>query len=259
MEFWGVEVKAGEPLHVAPKDGELIHISQVALGEVKNLKSANSIVVRMTVDENEMIIGTLSVEKAPQIMFDLVLEKDFTLSHGWKDGSLYFCGYTAAADQGDGEGPYGNDFSESDEESDESENEKIIEKEKPVAEVAVSAKSKSATKPGTSTKPKVTLVDPKEEDSDDSEGSDEDGDDESDDEDLDDDSDDDMSEDEETPKKVESSKKRPSNSEIKTPASTKKSKTETPQKTDGKKGAHTATPHPAKKSKSHSKAKHGGK
>lgn len=74
--------------------------SQVSLGEVKNMKSANSILVRMTVDEKEMVIGTLSVDKAPQIMFDLVLEKDFTLSHGWKDGSLYFCGYTAAADQG---------------------------------------------------------------------------------------------------------------------------------------------------------------
>lgn len=42
----------------------------------------------------------------------------------------------------------------------------------------VPAKSKSATKPGTSAKPKVTLVDPKKEESDDSEDSDEDGDDE---------------------------------------------------------------------------------
>lgn len=47
------------------------------------------------------------------------------------------------------------------------------------AAVAVPAKSKvAATKPATSAKPKVTLVDPKKEDSDDSEGSDEDGDDE---------------------------------------------------------------------------------
>ncbi|KAK1373518.1 Histone deacetylase HDT1 [Heracleum sosnowskyi] len=288
MEFWGVEVKAGESLHVVPEEGNLIHISQVALGDVKNPKSANSILVRMEVDDKEIVIGTLSVEKAPQIMFDLVLEKDFTLSHGWKDGSLFFCGYTAAADLEDN-GPYGNDFSDEDEDESEDE-EEIIEKDKPVAEVeaAVPAKSKAAaTKPGTSAKPKVTLVDPKKQDSDDSESSDEDGDDESADEDLDDDEDDDVSEDEETPKKVESSKKRPSTSDIKTPASTKKSKTETPQKTDGKKGAHTATPHPAKKSEkktsetpksaqlscnscsktftsekgleSHSKAKHGGK
>ncbi|WOG95944.1 hypothetical protein DCAR_0415273 [Daucus carota subsp. sativus] len=277
MEFWGVEVKAGEPLHVAPEDGELIHISQVALGEVKNVKSANYVPVRLQVDDKKYVIGTLSAEKAPQIMFDLVLEKDFTLSHDWKDGSLYFCGYTA----------------------DESEDEEIIEKGKPVADVqaAVPAKSKAAAaKEGTSAKPKVTLVDPKKEDSDDSEDSDEDSgiyglshvSFQSEDDLDDDDSDDGMSEDEETPKKVESSKKRPSGSEIKTPASIKKSKTETPQKTDGKKGAHTATPHPAKKSdkkaaetpkssgqvtckscsktfnsekglESHSKAKHGGK
>ncbi|KAL1819038.1 hypothetical protein ACET3Z_013907 [Daucus carota] len=287
MEFWGVEVKSGEPLHVAPEDGELIHISQVALGEVKNVKSANYVPVRLQVDDKKYVIGTLSVEKAPQIMFDLVLEKDFTLSHDWKDGSLYFCGYTAAAEGDDDDGQFGEDFSD----EDESEDEEIIEKGKPVADVqaAVPAKSKAAAaKEGTSAKPKVTLVDPKKEDSDDSEDSDEDSDDESEDDLDDDDSDDDMSEDEETPKKVESSKKRPSGSEIKTPASIKKSKTETPQKTDGKKGAHTATPHPAKKSdkkaaetpkssgqvtckscsktfnsekglESHSKAKHGGK
>uniref|UniRef100_A0A165A9Q3 C2H2-type domain-containing protein n=1 Tax=Daucus carota subsp. sativus TaxID=79200 RepID=A0A165A9Q3_DAUCS len=356
MEFWGVEVKAGEPLHVAPEDGELIHISQVALGEVKNVKSANYVPVRLQVDDKKYVIGTLSAEKAPQIMFDLVLEKDFTLSHDWKDGSLYFCGYTAAAEgeypflcdiflpiywvyirvlsflklmpsisklcpgnvffsqvtdvsflllynvsltfvifSTDDDGQFGearpdlkfSDFSD----EDESEDEEIIEKGKPVADVqaAVPAKSKAAAaKEGTSAKPKVTLVDPKKEDSDDSEDSDEDSDDESEDDLDDDDSDDGMSEDEETPKKVESSKKRPSGSEIKTPASIKKSKTETPQKTDGKKGAHTATPHPAKKSdkkaaetpkssgqvtckscsktfnsekglESHSKAKHGGK
>lgn len=62
---------------------------------MKNEKSANSVPVRLTVDDKEFVIGTLSIEKAPQIMFDLVLEKDFKLSHGWKDGSLYFCGYTA--------------------------------------------------------------------------------------------------------------------------------------------------------------------
>lgn len=53
---------------------------------------------------------------------------------------------------------------------------------KPVADVqaAVPAKSKAAAaaKEGTSAKPKVTLVDPKKEDSDDSEDSDEDSDDE---------------------------------------------------------------------------------
>nr|POF00786.1 histone deacetylase hdt1 [Quercus suber] len=52
---------------------------------------------------------------------------------------------------------------------------------------------------------------------------------------------------EETPKNVESSKKRPE-SATKTPVPAKKAKAATPQKTDGKKvGGHTATPHPSKK------------
>ena len=67
------------------------------------MKSANYVPVRLQVDDKKYVIGTLSAEKAPQIMFDLVLEKDFTLSHDWKDGSLYFCGYTAAAE---GEYPF---------------------------------------------------------------------------------------------------------------------------------------------------------
>ncbi|MFS7921714.1 putative histone deacetylase [Helianthus anomalus] len=41
------------------------------------------------------VFGTLSSERAPQIIFDLVFEQDLELSHGWKDGSVYFCGYIA--------------------------------------------------------------------------------------------------------------------------------------------------------------------
>ncbi|KAL6494884.1 hypothetical protein OROGR_031684 [Orobanche gracilis] len=93
MEFWGVEVKAGEPLYVAPEDGKLIHLSQVALGEFKNVKSANSVLVHMTVDDKRVVIGRLSAERS-QIKFDLVLQKKFMLSHDSIDGSVYFCGYT---------------------------------------------------------------------------------------------------------------------------------------------------------------------
>lgn len=70
-------------------------VIQVALGDVKNVKSANRVPVRMTVDGKKFVIGTLSAEKVPQISFDLVLNKDFELSHDWKEGSIYFCGYTA--------------------------------------------------------------------------------------------------------------------------------------------------------------------
>ncbi|KAL1817026.1 histone deacetylase HDT1 [Daucus carota subsp. sativus] len=286
MEFWGVEVKAGEKVPVPVESGHLIHVSQVALGDVKNAKAANYVPVRMTVEGKKFVIGTLSADKGPQISFDLVLDKDFELSHDWKDGSIYFCGYSAEQDDGT-EGPDGfyDEEDSSDEEEIELENGKPV----PAIPAAKATESKAAaTKPGSSAKPKVTVVEPKkdesEDDSDDSDDSESDP--------LEDDSsdDDDMSEDEETPQKVEPpSKKRPASSAVKTPASTKKAKTETPQKTDGKKASvHTATPHPKKKSEkkttespkssggvtcsscsktfnsekgleSHSKAKHGGK
>ncbi|OIT23225.1 histone deacetylase hdt1 [Nicotiana attenuata] len=95
MEFWGVEVKAGESLKVRPELYKLIHISQAALGEVKDAKEAKNVPLRVTVGENNYVIGTLSAEERPQLMFDLVFEKEFELSHGWKNGSVYFIGYTA--------------------------------------------------------------------------------------------------------------------------------------------------------------------
>ncbi|XP_021899086.1 histone deacetylase HDT1-like [Carica papaya] len=77
-------------------------------------------------------------------------------------------------------------------------------------------------------------------------------------EDEDDESDDSDDEDEETPKKVEVSKKRANESATKTPIPAKKAKAATPQKTDGKKGGHTATPHPAKQAKNNSQSPKSG-
>lgn len=286
MEFWGVEVKAGETLPVPVEDGHLIHISQVALGDVKNPKSASYVPVRMKVEDKKFVIGTLSADKGPHISFDLVLDKEFELSHDWKDGSIYFCGYTAEQDDGT-EGP--DEFYDEEEDGSSDEEELVLENGKPVPAIPAAKATDSkaaATKPGTSAKPKVTVVEPKKDESDDSDDSDDES---EDDDDLSDESDDDMSEDDDTPVKVEPpSKKRPSSSAVKTPVSTKKAKTETPQKTGGKKGSvHTATPHPSKKSEkktaespkssgvsckqcskkfnnekgleSHTKAKHGGK
>ncbi|GMY15886.1 histone deacetylase HDT1-like [Fagus crenata] len=111
--------------------------------------------------------------------------------------------------------------------------------------VAKSVAAKSSEK-------QVKVVEPKKDEEDD-ETSDEDDDDSDEDiDDLEDMSDDDLlgesdDEPEETPKKAESGKKRPSESATKTPVPTKKAKAATPQKTDGKKGVHTATPHPSKK------------
>ncbi|KAK1435103.1 hypothetical protein QVD17_00863 [Tagetes erecta] len=95
MEFWGVEVKPNETLKVSVDDFKLLHISQVALGEVKSGKKVENIPVKVNIHDKTFVVGTLSSERAPQIVFDLVFEQDLELSHGWKDGSVYFCGYIA--------------------------------------------------------------------------------------------------------------------------------------------------------------------
>ncbi|KAL0436335.1 UNVERIFIED_CONTAM: Histone deacetylase HDT2 [Sesamum radiatum] len=118
MEFWGVEVKAGQPLKVQPEFGKLIHISQAALGEVKDVKGAKHVPLRLKVDSKNFIIGALSAEDRAQLMFDLVFEREFELSHDWKNGSIYFMGYVADDPVSDGE-EFSDDF------EDESEDEPV--------------------------------------------------------------------------------------------------------------------------------------
>ncbi|XP_024986019.1 histone deacetylase HDT1-like [Cynara cardunculus var. scolymus] len=205
MEFWGVEVKPNEILKVTVEDFKLLHISQVALGEVKNGKKVENIPVRVNFNDKKFVVGTLSSERAPQIIFDLVFQQDLELSHGWKDGSVYFCGYVA-------DNPIEDDdyeFDSSDEED----------------ELNFNANGTLQTKPKASIK-EVN----EEDDSDDSEEVDSDEEDES-----------------EEEKVVKPPTKRPAESAQKTPVPAKKAKNNTPQKTDGKKGGHTATPHPSSK------------
>ncbi|XP_051113938.1 histone deacetylase HDT1-like isoform X2 [Andrographis paniculata] len=256
MEFWGVEVKSGEPLNVSPGDGMVLHLSQASLGELKKERGKESVCLFVTVDDKKLVLGTLFTEKLPQQQFDLVFDRDFEISHNWKNGSVYFYGYKAS-----------NPFEEEDlpgGESDDSDSEELpinianngkpesnSKQDKPVeaGKPAVASKKESG-----SGKPKVTISEPKkdlkpEEDDESSDDDMTDDDDEDDSEDSDglpksDDSDESDS-DEETPKKVEPSKKRPAESPTKTP-SNKKAKA-AQQKPDGKKGEpHVATPHPAK-------------
>ncbi|XAR59680.1 Histone deacetylase [Bertholletia excelsa] len=264
MEFWGVEVKAGQPLKVKPEEGSIIHISQAALGEVKKEKGNDSVHLHLKINGEKLVVGTLSAEKFPQITFDLVFEKEFELSHEWKNGSVYFCGYSTDNAFGDDEDDFGSE--ESDDEEDIplsiANNGKIepkVEEAKLVAgkgEAKLVAGKGKAAKPESSAEPKKATAEPKEEDeSDEDDESDDDDEEDGSDEfgddkemmDASDDSDDSEDEDEETPKKAAQNKKRPNESATKTPISSKKAKLETPQKTDGKKGgSHTATPHPKK-------------
>lgn len=245
MEFWGVEVKAGESLKVRPDLFKLIHISQAAIGEVKDVKEAKHVPLRLTVGENSYVIGTLSAEDRPQLMFDLVFEKEFELSHGWKNGSVYFIGYTAE-DPSTDEIDSGDDAFSDEENVLEALNGKLeadVKDVKPDPKISALIKGEKNAK----------VAEPKkdaESDEDDDSDSEDDSDDEDDssdgpegmdadgpegmdfsDDSEDDDSEEDDSEDE-TPKKVEQ-KKRPAPSPKVAPGSGKKAKQATPENKSG--------------------------
>ncbi|XP_008458629.2 histone deacetylase HDT1-like [Cucumis melo] len=251
MEFWGVEVKAGQSLIVKPGNEKLIHLSQATLGEIKKDKASENVTIFLKIGDQKLVLGILSAEKFPQLSFDLVFEKEFELSHNGKSGSVYCAGYQAYGDDHEHDGYIDSDAGSDDEEL-------------PLASAQNGKPSSKDVKPGlveSNNAKKASLKKPlkpsKDEDDvseDDESDDDEDSDDESDEEMLEGDSgdsdeeDDDSESDEETPKKVESAKKRLNESATKTtPLPAKKAKLATPEKTDSKKGAHTATPHPAKK------------
>ncbi|KAJ6693018.1 HISTONE DEACETYLASE HDT3-LIKE ISOFORM X1 [Salix purpurea] len=74
----------------------MIHLSQAALGESK--KGRESVPLFVKVNEKKIVLGTLSPENIPQLSFDLVFETEFELSHNWKNGSVFFCGYQVIPD-----------------------------------------------------------------------------------------------------------------------------------------------------------------
>ncbi|GAB4824762.1 hypothetical protein Ancab_007626 [Ancistrocladus abbreviatus] len=243
MEFWGVEIRGEKPVKVQPDIGQVVHLSQATLGELK--KGGEPVVLSVRVGEQKLVIGILAADNLPQLSFDLVFEREFELSHNWKNGSVHLCGYKSYIPDEDGE--EFSDFSE-DEKGFLLEN---AENGKPALAAAVKAAKPQLAKPDN--KPKEDQEDDSEDDDDDDDEDDsDDEEDESDDEDMLDagGSGDDLDEgfeeeDDEKPKPIDAGKKRPVPA-AKTPEA-KKAKVATPQKTDGKKGAHTATPHPAKK------------
>ncbi|KAF6150371.1 hypothetical protein GIB67_034070 [Kingdonia uniflora] len=221
MTFWGVEVRAGEPLKVEVED-VMIHLSQVSLGEVKKDKN-EAILISVKVADQKFALGTLSAEKFPQLSFDLVFEKNFEISHNGKHGSVYFTGYKSSIEEYDG-------FSQSEsDDDDEAIPLDLVENGKPKP-LTISKPAKTESTPLSLSKGKVTIVEPKKDDKSE-------------------DSEDDSDESDEESDEADKGKKRAA--EPVTPASGKKAKLGTPQKTggDGKKGGgHVDTPHPSKKS-----------
>ncbi|XP_047326167.1 histone deacetylase HDT1-like [Impatiens glandulifera] len=102
MEFWGVEVKAGESVKVFDEKFSVIHISQAALGGDLNGEDKGLLIpLRVKIEGNTFIMGSLSVENFPQVFFDLVFDKEFELSHDSKHASVHFIGYKAMVDDDD--------------------------------------------------------------------------------------------------------------------------------------------------------------
>lgn len=236
MEFWGAEVKSGEPLSVQPGDGMVLHLSQASLGEVKKDKS-ESACLSVSIDGKKLVLGTLNSDKVPQQQFDLVFDRDFELSHNLKNGSVYFFGYKAT-------NPFEEEEDDEDDEDESDEDIPLTLANNGIPEAKAKEAGKSNAGKDSASGKKVKIVEPSKDDEDDSSDDDEDdsemgeGEDESDESDE---------SEEETPKKAEPAKKRKADSATKTPVNDKKAKFTTPQKTDSKKGGgHVATPHPSK-------------
>ncbi|KAL8136753.1 hypothetical protein V2J09_002754 [Rumex salicifolius] len=238
MEFWGVELKGEKPVTVVPGLNQVVHISQATLAELK--KKSDPVMLYAKVGEQKLAIGVLKADNVPQLAFDLVFEKEFELSHNWKDGSVHLTGYKSLIP----EYPLHRYSDYSDDE------EPFTLSDKPNGVVAAPAASKA--KPAAlAAKDDKKSTEESDDESDEDDEDDSDADDESDEGDESDEEMDDVDssdEEEETPVKSAGNKKRPA-SALKTPE-TKKAKSATPQKTDDKKSvSHVATPHPAKNAK----------
>ncbi|KAI4382282.1 hypothetical protein MLD38_008263 [Melastoma candidum] len=74
----GVEVRAG---------------MQASLGPWKYCKQSAFVSVFVTLGGQNLVLGSLCPKTIPRLSFELVFDKDFVLSHNWKSGNVYFCGY----------------------------------------------------------------------------------------------------------------------------------------------------------------------
>ncbi|XP_077241280.1 histone deacetylase HDT1-like isoform X8 [Tasmannia lanceolata] len=86
-EIEALKLKPGSPLSASPV---LINAS---LGESKKEKENVPIRLYVKVGDQKLVLGTLSSETCAQYSFNLVLEKEFELSHSWENGSVCFFGY----------------------------------------------------------------------------------------------------------------------------------------------------------------------
>lgn len=91
----GVEVPPGKPTSCPPGDGMHLHVSQAALGKskAKSGKENERVILKVLVDDSEIVLGTLSEGKCDQMQLDLVFDREFKVSHSSSSSSIYLCGY----------------------------------------------------------------------------------------------------------------------------------------------------------------------
>ncbi|KAL2524910.1 UPF0202 protein [Abeliophyllum distichum] len=78
----------------SPKRGDCFGAQEkrtASLGELKE-KGNESVCLFATVDGKKLVLATLLTKMLPQIQLDMVFDRDFQLSHNWKNGSVYFYG-----------------------------------------------------------------------------------------------------------------------------------------------------------------------
>lgn len=80
---------------------------QAALGESKDKSGKGNarVVLKVQVDDSEVVLGTLSEGKCDQMPLDLVFDREFMVSHNSNSSSVYICGYrTEGPEDYDSEG-----------------------------------------------------------------------------------------------------------------------------------------------------------
>lgn len=66
---------------------------QACLVDIKKDNEKDNVYLNVSTGKQKICIGMLSADKFPQIVFDLVFDKDFEISHTSKTGSVHLCGY----------------------------------------------------------------------------------------------------------------------------------------------------------------------
>lgn len=61
-------------------------------------KDGEPVMVHVKVGDQKLVLGVLS-KTTPQLSIDLVFEKEFEISHNWKNGTVHLMGYKSEMGQ----------------------------------------------------------------------------------------------------------------------------------------------------------------